>query len=78
MRGVTAVVGLFVGLVVEPWTPASAETPWQPGEATHDVVTTSDIPVTIRDGRVLRSSIHAPAVKGTSTPATPRTCCRHR
>jgi hypothetical protein len=69
MRRVVAVVALFVGLVVAPSAPASAESPWQPGEATYDVVTTSDIPVTMPDGRVLRASIHAPAVKGTTTPA---------
>ncbi|MFZ0141481.1 MAG: CocE/NonD family hydrolase [Aeromicrobium sp.] len=69
MRRVLAALVVCVGLVVAPSAPASAETPWQPGEATYDVVTTTDIPVTMPDGRVLRASIHAPAIKGTTTPA---------
>ena len=47
MRRVLAVLAVFVGLLVAPSAPASAETPWQPGEATYDVVTTDDIPVTM-------------------------------
>jgi putative CocE/NonD family hydrolase len=69
MRRVLASVAFVVVLVVAPTAPASAEAPWQPGDATYDVVTTNDIPVTMPDGRVLRAAIHAPAVKGTKTPA---------
>jgi uncharacterized protein len=69
MRRALAVLAVFAGFVLVPTAPASAEAPWQPGEATYDVVTTNDIPVTMPDGRILRASIHAPAVKGTTTAA---------
>lgn len=42
---------------------------WEPGPEKYDIVVTTDIPVTMPDGRVLRAAIHAPAVKGTDTPA---------
>ena len=69
MRRVLSVLAVCAGLVVAPSAPANAEPLWEPGEATYDVVTTNDIPVTMPDGRVLRALIRAPAVKGTTTPA---------
>ena len=60
------------------WSPATAgphaSSPrtlggWTPGPAQYDVVVTGDIPITMRDGRVLRGAIHAPALPGTTTPA---------
>lgn len=69
MRRILCALAVCAGLVVAPSAPATAEAPWEPGEATYDVVTTNDIPVTMPDGRVLRAMIRAPAVKGTSTPA---------
>ncbi|WP_235737867.1 CocE/NonD family hydrolase [Nocardioides alcanivorans] len=40
--------------------PASAAD-WEPGPATYAKVVTTDIPITMRDGRVLRGAVHAPA-----------------
>lgn len=37
--------------------------------AKYDIVTETDVPITMRDGRVLRANIHRPAIKGTDTPA---------
>lgn len=34
-----------------------------------DIVIERDVPITMRDGRVLRADIHRPAVRGTQTPA---------
>ena len=71
MRRALAVLAVVAGfLASHRWRRQSAaRIPGQPGEATYDVVTTTDIPVTMPDGRVLRAAIHAPAVKGTKTPA---------
>jgi putative CocE/NonD family hydrolase len=68
MRRVGSILALFA-LLVAPFAPVHAATTWEPEPATYDVVKTNDIPVTMSDGRVLRAAIHAPAVKGTSTPA---------
>ncbi|MDT0200483.1 CocE/NonD family hydrolase [Nocardioides sp. AE5] len=38
-------------------------------EELYDIVTETDIPITMRDGRVLRANVHRPAIKGTTTPA---------
>lgn len=35
----------------------------------YDIVSETDVPITMRDGRVLRANIHRPAVKGTTEPA---------
>lgn len=56
-----------IAVLVAP-SPAQAAT-WSPGPETYDVVVTTDIPVAMPDGRVLRAAIHSPAVKGTTTPA---------
>ena len=69
MRRALAVLALIVGLVVAPSAPAGAVPPWEPGAPEYDVVVTTDVPVTMPDGRVLRAAIHAPAIKGTETPA---------
>ncbi len=42
---------------------------WEPGPATYDVVVTDDIPITMRDGRVLRGAVHAPADPATGEAA---------
>src|SRR5690242_9357418 len=47
----------------------SAAATWQPGPELYDIVVTNDVPITMPDGRVLRGAIHAPALKGTTTPA---------
>lgn len=68
-RLLTILLALLVvggGLVVPSSASAKA---WAPGPEQFDVVVTTDIPVTMPDGRVLRAAIHAPAVKGTGTPA---------
>lgn len=62
---VAAVLGL--GTLAVP-SGATAAT-WSPGEEEYDVTVTTDIPVKMPDGRVLRAAIHAPAIKGTTTPA---------
>src|SRR3954447_1985215 len=64
----TLIVGLFAvsGLIAP--SPAQADA-WSPEPEKYDVVVTTDIPVTMPDGRVLRAAIHAPAIKGTKTPA---------
>lgn len=69
-------VSLLVALVASTAVivaPAPAQAaPWTPGPEIYDIVVTTDIPVTMPDGRVLRAAIHAPAIKGTKTPAPGR------
>ena len=66
---VAAVTAATLPLLTTPL-PAHAEPAvWQPGPEQYDVVVTKDIPITMRDGRVLRGAIHAPAIPGTTTPA---------
>ncbi len=64
--GLVAVTGLTTA-------PATAAPPhpttWQPGPELYDIVVTADIPIRMRDGRVLRGAVHAPALPGTTTPA---------
>ncbi|MFS3128992.1 CocE/NonD family hydrolase [Nocardioides sp. Bht2] len=48
---------------------AAPPTAWEPGPATYDVVVTDDIPITMRDGRVLRGAVHAPADPATGEAA---------
>ncbi|WP_110208025.1 CocE/NonD family hydrolase [Nocardioides daejeonensis] len=42
---------------------------WEPGPATYGIVVTKDVPITMRDGRVLRAAIHAPADPATGKAA---------
>lgn len=48
---------------------ASPMAAWEPGPALYDVAVTSDVPITMSDGRVLRANVVRPTVKGTTTPA---------
>ncbi|GAA1106438.1 CocE/NonD family hydrolase [Nocardioides dubius] len=48
---------------------AAPPTAWEPGPASYDVVVTDDIPITMRDGRVLRGAVHAPADPATGQAA---------
>src|SRR5690349_2425328 len=72
-------VVVLLAAVLGPLAPSGSSAPlpagggvaaaWQPGPELYDIVVTEDIPITMPDGRVLRGAIHAPAVKGTTTPA---------
>lgn len=59
---------LAAGLLVMPAGSASASG-WAPGPELYDVMVTPDVPIKMRDGRVLRGAVHAPAEKGSKTPA---------
>lgn len=61
MLAVLAVLPVQVG-------PASAAT-WSPGVELYDTAVTTDVPITMTDGRVLRAEIRVPTVKGTKTRA---------
>ncbi|MBO9520276.1 MAG: CocE/NonD family hydrolase [Nocardioidaceae bacterium] len=70
MRLLTRLVTIALALLALGVVPAHAEpSSWEPGPELYDVVVTKDIPITMRDGRVLRGALHAPAIKGTTTPA---------
>jgi putative CocE/NonD family hydrolase len=51
------------------WVASAEEPAWAPGPALYDVAVTSDVPVTMPDGRVLRANLARPTLKGTTTPA---------
>ncbi len=68
---------LVVGTAPVLATPAQAAEPpqtssYDPGPEKYDHVAESDIPVRMRDGRVLRATVYTPTVKGTQTPAPGR------
>lgn len=57
-------------LVVPGPVPASPSVDgWSPRPATYDITVTEDVPITMRDGRVLRADIHTPADPNTGEPA---------
>jgi putative CocE/NonD family hydrolase len=66
---VAAVTVVTLPLLTTPVAAHAEPVAWQPGPEQYDVVVTKDIPITMRDGRVLRGAIHAPAIPGTTTPA---------
>lgn len=51
---------------------AAQTSSYDPGPERYDHVAESDIPIRMRDGRVLRATVYTPTVKGTSTPAPGR------
>ncbi|MEJ7634195.1 CocE/NonD family hydrolase [Aeromicrobium sp.] len=67
MTSLVVAVVLGASILLVPSAASAAE--WSPGEEKYDITVTTDIPVTMPDGRVLRAAIHAPAIKGTKTPA---------
>lgn len=78
-RTLSLLVSVLVAVSIALVAPATAQAAsvraaaaWTPDPETFDVVVTTDIPVRMPDGRVLRAAIHAPAVKGTQTPAPGR------
>lgn len=65
------VLGVFVSLLLALFltgTPVAHADPAPSGPA-YDIVVERDVPVTMRDGRVLRADIHRPAVKDTDEVA---------
>lgn len=70
-RLVLALLGSLVAVVLVAPVPAATAAPaaWEPGPEEYDIAVTTDIPVKMPDGRVLRAAIHRPVVKGTKTPA---------
>ena len=62
---------LSAAAAADPLTPAGAPqtSTYDPGPELYDHVAKSDIPVKMRDGRVLRATVYTPTVKGTQDPA---------
>jgi putative CocE/NonD family hydrolase len=66
LAAAVAVLAVCAGAPVA--APAHATTAWQPEAATYDVVTLTDIPLTMRDGVILRANVGIPVPKGTTAP----------
>lgn len=62
---------LSVGLLAPsgPAVAAPGESDWQPGPELYGHVVTTDVPVEMSDGRVLRAAIYTPTALGTDQPA---------
>lgn len=63
------VVGAPVAHAHPPEPSAQQQATASPSEAAYDIVVERDVPITMRDGRVLRANIHRPALPGTTEEA---------
>src|SRR5689334_21346479 len=65
-RGLLIAAALLCALVLNA---TQANAAWKPGPETYGVSTTKNVPVTMKDGTVLRADVHYPADPKTGKPA---------
>lgn len=68
MRRVATILLALLAVLSVQVRPASAAA-WSPGAELYDMAVTTDVPVTMPDGRVLRAELRMPTIKGTTTRA---------
>ncbi|MGI8680193.1 MAG: CocE/NonD family hydrolase [Jatrophihabitans sp.] len=70
-RLLTVFVALLTAVALAPGltTSSAAAPPWTPEPASYGVATTTDVPVTMPDGRILRAAVHVPTDPASGQPA---------
>ncbi len=68
-RGVLAAALACAAAALAPAAPAGAAAPWRPDPPAYDVGSRLNVPVTMRDGTVLRADVYFPLKAGTQRPA---------